>query len=214
MIDYILKSTGREKLFYLAHSQGSTVFFVMTSELPKYQEKIQAMFAMAPVAYCSRMISPVFRLLAKFSNSLYVRKLDSDGILSLSFLSRLLFFLLYRFVAAYSTINRLLQIRAYWRGHEEISGLSMREGRYHATIVLERVIPNLRIQCRSIEQGTILLSLVIIFFSKDRNINGILLKIKSWIVIPPSHVDFFIANLVPHTCTVLSKLILLILRIK
>ncbi|EFN82798.1 lipase 3 [Harpegnathos saltator] len=67
MIDYILKTTGREKLFYLGHSQGTTTFFVMSAQLPEYQNKIHAMFAMAPVVYCSNMISPIFRLLAVFS---------------------------------------------------------------------------------------------------------------------------------------------------
>ncbi|XP_032677319.1 lipase 3-like [Odontomachus brunneus] len=66
MIDYILKTTGREKLFYLGHSQGTTSFFVMSTQLPEYQDKIHAMFAMAPVAYSSRMTSPIFQLLARF----------------------------------------------------------------------------------------------------------------------------------------------------
>ncbi|XP_014469105.1 PREDICTED: lipase 3-like [Dinoponera quadriceps] len=65
MIDYVLKTTGREKLFYLGHSQGTTTFFVMSAQLPEYQDKVHAMFAMAPVAYSSRMFSPIFQLLSK-----------------------------------------------------------------------------------------------------------------------------------------------------
>lgn len=67
MIDYVIKATGREKIFYLGHSQGTTSFFVMASEKPEYQDKIQAMFALAPVAYCGRIFSPIFKALAGFS---------------------------------------------------------------------------------------------------------------------------------------------------
>lgn len=73
MIDYILGATSREKLFYLAHSQGSTAFFVMSCELPEYQEKVEAMHALAPIAYMSHTISPPFRLLAPLAGSIQVR---------------------------------------------------------------------------------------------------------------------------------------------
>ncbi|CAL1688828.1 unnamed protein product [Lasius platythorax] len=67
MIDYVLQTTGREKLFYLGHSQGTTAFFVMSTQLPEYQDKIEAMFAMAPIAYCGRMKSPFLQVLAQFT---------------------------------------------------------------------------------------------------------------------------------------------------
>ncbi|KAG7210308.1 hypothetical protein KM043_011849 [Ampulex compressa] len=69
-IDYILKETGRKKIFYAGHSQGTTSFFVMASQLPSYEDKIEAMFALAPVAYCSRMVSPPFQFFARFGNQL------------------------------------------------------------------------------------------------------------------------------------------------
>jgi len=72
MIDHILKTTGQEKLFYLGHSQGTTNFFVMATEVPEYQNKIQAMFAMAPVAYCGRISSALMQLLARLTNSIDV----------------------------------------------------------------------------------------------------------------------------------------------
>ncbi|KAL6438007.1 hypothetical protein ACFW04_004350 [Cataglyphis niger] len=70
MIDHVLETTGQEKLFYLGHSQGTTSFFVMATEVPEYQDKIKAMFAMAPIAYCGRMKSPFLQLLSQFSNTL------------------------------------------------------------------------------------------------------------------------------------------------
>ncbi|XP_029160355.1 lipase 3-like [Nylanderia fulva] len=72
MIDYTLKTTGQKRLFYLGHSQGTTTFFVMASQLPAYQNKIEAMFAMAPVAYLGRMTSPVLNFLARFTDSLEI----------------------------------------------------------------------------------------------------------------------------------------------
>ncbi|EZA48594.1 hypothetical protein DMN91_011689 [Ooceraea biroi] len=71
-IDHILQITGQEKLFYLGHSQGTTAFFVMASELPKYQDKVHAMFAMAPATYCGRMPSPIMQFLSKFVGSINI----------------------------------------------------------------------------------------------------------------------------------------------
>lgn len=73
MIDYILKTTGHEKLFYLGHSQGTTSFFAMSAQMPEYQNKVHAMFAMAPVAYCGKMTSPIFQLLARLTKPIDVR---------------------------------------------------------------------------------------------------------------------------------------------
>ncbi|XP_031783474.1 lipase 3-like [Nasonia vitripennis] len=70
MIDHVLKTTGRHKLFYVGHSQGSTIFYVMASELPEYNDKINVMFSLAPVAYCSRMFSPIFQALSRFTTPL------------------------------------------------------------------------------------------------------------------------------------------------
>lgn len=72
MIDYIVKTTGEKKIFYLGHSQGTTAFWVMASERPEYQDKIRAMFALAPVAYCGRMNNPILQLIARFNGPLTV----------------------------------------------------------------------------------------------------------------------------------------------
>ncbi|CAH0547948.1 unnamed protein product [Brassicogethes aeneus] len=63
-IDYIRKTTNKEKIFYVGHSQGCTVFLVMTSEKPEYNNYIQSMVAMAPAAYITApsggLLSPAF----------------------------------------------------------------------------------------------------------------------------------------------------------
>ncbi|XP_014207283.1 lipase 3-like [Copidosoma floridanum] len=65
MIDYVLETTSQKKLYYVGHSQGSTTFFVMMTELPQYNEKVRATFLLGPVAYCSNMISPMFQFLSR-----------------------------------------------------------------------------------------------------------------------------------------------------
>ncbi|KAL7294167.1 hypothetical protein TKK_0012190 [Trichogramma kaykai] len=64
-IDYVLKQTNRKKLMYVGFSQGTTSYFVMTSSRPEYNDKVEAMFALAPVAHCKGMFSPVMRFFAK-----------------------------------------------------------------------------------------------------------------------------------------------------
>jgi pimeloyl-ACP methyl ester carboxylesterase len=58
-IDHILGKTGQNKLYYIGHSMGSTMFFVMMSQRPEYNEKIQAMIAFAPAAYFTPSKNPI-----------------------------------------------------------------------------------------------------------------------------------------------------------
>ncbi|XP_047535009.1 lipase 3-like [Vanessa atalanta] len=70
MIDYVLMHTGRSALHYIGFSQGSTVFFVMCSLQPQYNDKIISMHALAPVAYMAYNKSPIFLALAPFSKDI------------------------------------------------------------------------------------------------------------------------------------------------
>ncbi|XP_026468936.1 lipase 3-like [Ctenocephalides felis] len=58
MIDYVLETTNQRSLSYVGHSQGTTSFFVMTSERPEYNQKIKSMHALAPVAYIGHCWNP------------------------------------------------------------------------------------------------------------------------------------------------------------
>lgn len=80
MIDYVLKYTGQRSLYYVGHSQGTTAFFVMLSELPEYNQKIRTMFALAPVAYMSNIPSIQLRFVCKFLDELKVKINDSISI--------------------------------------------------------------------------------------------------------------------------------------
>lgn len=64
MIDYVIATVNQEQIFYIGHSQGTTLFYVMCSELPEYNEKIRAMFSLSPVAWMKHMTSPLLRLVA------------------------------------------------------------------------------------------------------------------------------------------------------
>ncbi|XP_045479332.1 lipase 3-like [Harmonia axyridis] len=65
MIDYTLKVTKKKALFHIGHSQGTTTFYVMCSELPKYNKKIIAHVSLAPIAYMKNAFSPLLRLVSK-----------------------------------------------------------------------------------------------------------------------------------------------------
>ncbi|XP_069681272.1 lipase 3-like [Periplaneta americana] len=64
MIDYILNVTSESSLYYVGHSQGTTSFYVMGSEMPEYNEKIRLMVSLSPVAFMSHMKSPAMRLIS------------------------------------------------------------------------------------------------------------------------------------------------------
>jgi pimeloyl-ACP methyl ester carboxylesterase len=59
VIDYVLKATGTQKLHYVGHSMGTTMFYVLLSERPQYNSKILAMFSLAPAAFLSHMTNPL-----------------------------------------------------------------------------------------------------------------------------------------------------------
>uniref|UniRef100_A0A182SY57 Lipase n=1 Tax=Anopheles maculatus TaxID=74869 RepID=A0A182SY57_9DIPT len=63
-IDHILHVTGANLLHYIGYSQGTTVFFVMASSRPAYNEKIARMYALSPAVYVEHVRSPIFRWLA------------------------------------------------------------------------------------------------------------------------------------------------------
>uniref|UniRef100_A0A1B0CG72 Partial AB-hydrolase lipase domain-containing protein n=1 Tax=Lutzomyia longipalpis TaxID=7200 RepID=A0A1B0CG72_LUTLO len=61
-IDYILKRTGRKKLSYVGHSQGTTIMFAMLSSRPSYNDLIVSAHALAPSAFLSHLRNPAVRI--------------------------------------------------------------------------------------------------------------------------------------------------------
>lgn len=54
-IDYALATTEQEKLQFIGHSQGVAEFFVLMSERPEYNDKIEMMHGLGPVAFLSNV---------------------------------------------------------------------------------------------------------------------------------------------------------------
>ncbi|XP_066521447.1 lysosomal acid lipase/cholesteryl ester hydrolase-like [Hoplias malabaricus] len=62
VINFITKKTAQEKIFYVGHSQGTTIAFMAFSALPELAKKIKMFFALAPVATLSYTTSPMAKL--------------------------------------------------------------------------------------------------------------------------------------------------------
>lgn len=68
-IDYILDLTGKSQLHYVGHSQGTTIFWIMCSEKPEYNQKVQLMQALGPVAFLKHTKSYLINFMANFQNT-------------------------------------------------------------------------------------------------------------------------------------------------
>ena len=58
-VDFVLKATGKKKLDYVGHSQGTVVLIAAASADPSLNAKIGEFFALAPAAYVPSMTSPL-----------------------------------------------------------------------------------------------------------------------------------------------------------
>lgn len=70
MIDYVLTTTNKEKLFFVGHSQGATQLFIMCSEKPEYNDKIIKSYCLSPAVFQRVPISPTYFLSHKFHRQL------------------------------------------------------------------------------------------------------------------------------------------------
>ncbi|XP_059387987.1 gastric triacylglycerol lipase [Carassius carassius] len=62
VIDFITKTTGQEQIFYVGHSQGTTIGFIAFSTMPELASKIKMFLALAPVATVGFTKSPMTKL--------------------------------------------------------------------------------------------------------------------------------------------------------
>ncbi|XP_068876476.1 lipase member K-like [Aphelocoma coerulescens] len=67
MISFIEQKTGQKQLYYIGHSQGTTIGFIAFSTMPQLAQKIKVFLALAPVTTVIFTQSP-FRKLAFFSD--------------------------------------------------------------------------------------------------------------------------------------------------
>jgi len=61
VIDAVLSWTGKSKVIYVGHSQGSTTMFALLSTQPSYNDKISIFAALAPVTFFSNSTGPSFK---------------------------------------------------------------------------------------------------------------------------------------------------------
>ncbi|XP_015202324.1 gastric triacylglycerol lipase isoform X2 [Lepisosteus oculatus] len=62
VINFITKSTGQEQIYYVGHSQGTTIGFIAFSTMPELASKIKTFFALAPVGTVDFATSPMTKL--------------------------------------------------------------------------------------------------------------------------------------------------------
>lgn len=72
-IDYILEHTNRSELYYIGHSMGTCMFFVLCSMRPEYNNKVRVQISLAPVAYIHQMTSMLNKLVP-YAKQIEVRK--------------------------------------------------------------------------------------------------------------------------------------------
>ncbi|KAL3275600.1 hypothetical protein HHI36_020353 [Cryptolaemus montrouzieri] len=60
-IDYMLQKTKKSKLHYIGHSQGGTIFYVLSAMKPEYQKKIQLASLLSPAGYGGHIQFPLFQ---------------------------------------------------------------------------------------------------------------------------------------------------------
>ncbi|XP_010969552.2 lipase member M isoform X2 [Camelus bactrianus] len=58
VINFILRKTGQEKIYYVGYSQGTTMGFIAFSTMPELAQKIKINFALAPIATVKHAKSP------------------------------------------------------------------------------------------------------------------------------------------------------------
>ncbi|KAM4636019.1 putative lysosomal acid lipase/cholesteryl ester hydrolase isoform 2-T2 [Discoglossus pictus] len=62
VINFILKKTGVEQIYYVGHSQGTTIAFIAFSSMPELASKIKMFFGLAPVSTIKFSSSPLAKL--------------------------------------------------------------------------------------------------------------------------------------------------------
>ncbi|KAL3273097.1 hypothetical protein HHI36_014551 [Cryptolaemus montrouzieri] len=76
-IDYVLEKTKTLKLYYIGHSQGGTIFYIMSSLKPNYQKKIILASLLAPAGYFNNFNHPFIDPIIKFVKNMYQVLIDT-----------------------------------------------------------------------------------------------------------------------------------------
>lgn len=82
IIDYVINVTQQSKVYFVGHSQGTTVFFIMASLRPEYNNKIQLSVHLAPIAFLKNLRSPILKTIASARKAIKAF-LDNAGFVEL-----------------------------------------------------------------------------------------------------------------------------------
>ncbi|XP_054975402.1 lipase member J isoform X2 [Sorex araneus] len=72
-INFIVNHTKQEEIFYIGHSQGTTIAFITFSTMPKIAEKIKVFFALAPVFSIKHIKLPIVKTAYKLKTLIMSR---------------------------------------------------------------------------------------------------------------------------------------------
>lgn len=94
-IDYVLEYTNNDQLSYIGHSQGATVFFVLMTQLPEYNKKINVMHALAPILSVKFIQHPLtlfyatyYKQMEQIANFFKHYAVDLESFLTKDFISK------------------------------------------------------------------------------------------------------------------------------
>ncbi|XP_027627316.1 lipase member J-like [Tupaia chinensis] len=59
LINFVVKKTGQEQIYYVGHSQGTVTGFIAFSNFPEVAQRIKVFFALAPVFYLTQSEGPI-----------------------------------------------------------------------------------------------------------------------------------------------------------
>ncbi|CAG4983865.1 unnamed protein product [Colias eurytheme] len=71
MINFALEKSGQDKLHYIGHSQGGTVFLVLNSMKPEFNDKFISAHLLAGVGYQNHFPNGALKTAAAFTNTIY-----------------------------------------------------------------------------------------------------------------------------------------------
>nr|XP_008114494.2 PREDICTED: lysosomal acid lipase/cholesteryl ester hydrolase isoform X1 [Anolis carolinensis] len=79
VINFILKKTAQEQLYFIGHSEGSTAGFIAFSTRPKLAEKVKVFFALAPPTSIPFSTTPL-TILARLSETTFRMIFGNKGL--------------------------------------------------------------------------------------------------------------------------------------
>ncbi|KZS08948.1 putative Lipase 3 [Daphnia magna] len=79
VINFVLTKTGSEKMSYVGHSMGCTMFFICMSLHPELNDKIDVMIALAPAVSMAKSTAPLMVNQAPFAPQIKNTLFSSSG---------------------------------------------------------------------------------------------------------------------------------------